>query len=127
MHAVAIVFVLFTCFLGQPADCSTESVMSECQIITSAEDESKSDLLITLLTNSYLNCAVGYQIEFHGERKTVSLDSASANFTFSSTEAQSFQDEIIVYPMNILNVASLVPCIFNLGGECSCIIQFVCG
>ena len=124
MHAV--VCVLFSCFIDKPDDCSTESVMSECQIITSAEDESDFDLFITLLTSSYLACSAGYQIVFHGERKTVSLDSASANFTIIATEALSFQDNIIVYVMSNLNSTSQRPCIFNLGGECSCMIHCVC-
>ena len=127
MHAVAIVYVLFTCFIDRPATCSTKSVMSECQIITHAEDESKIDLLITLLTKSYLYCAVKYQIEFHGEKKIVSLDSASANFTISATEAQSFQNEITVNTLDIEYRTGQVPCIFNLGGECSCMIQCFSG
>ena len=96
-------------------------VQPNCRASISGED-SKSDVMITLQANASLMCVVGYQIQFNGESKNVSLEAPSANFTISTAEGQSFQKEIIVYTLDSENRTGQVPCVFSISGESPCMM-----
>ena len=114
-------FAFLTCFVDGPANCSSVLVEPNCHASTSDED-SKSDIMITLQTNASLMCVVGYEIQFNGESKSVSLESPSANFTISTAEGQPFQKEIIVYTLDSENRTGQTPCVFSISGEPACMI-----
>ena len=112
-------------FIDGPADCSTTSVILQCQV-TGAEDQSKTDFLITVFTNSTLMCVEGYQIEFNGENKSVSLESPTANFVINVSEDQPLLNEIIVYTLDFENRTGNVPCNFNIPGEFPYMVHYAC-
>ena len=101
--------------LDGPADCSKMFVMPECCATTNATGDT--DFSIILSTSTSLMCVEGYQIQFNGEIKNVSLSSPSANFTISDGEGQSVQNEIVIYTLDYENRIGLVPCTFNIPGE----------
>ena len=91
------------------------SVVPECHATTNAMGDT--DFSITLPNSTSLMCVEGYQIQFNGESKNVSLSSPSASFTISDGEGQSVQDEIVVYTLDYENRICQVPCTFNISGE----------
>ena len=91
------------------------SVVPECHATTNAMGDT--NFSVTLPTSTSLMCVEGYQIQFNGESKTVSLSSPSANFTVNSGEGQSVQNEIVVYTLDHENRAGQVPCTYNITGE----------
>ena len=108
--------VLVICFIDGPANCSSMSVLPLCQAFSNAEDDSKTDISITLSTNGSPMCVVGYQIQFNGESKHVSMGS-TADFTIIASEAQPFKNEIVVYTLDYENRTGQVPCTFSIAGE----------
>ena len=116
-----VLFSFLTCLVDGPANCSDLYVEPNCHASTSGED-SKSDIMITLQTNASLMCVVGYEIQFNGESKNVSLQSPSSNFAISTAEGQPFQKEIIVYTLDSENRTGQIPCVFSISGEPPCMI-----
>ena len=112
-------------FIDGPADCSTMSVIPQCQA-TIAEDESTADFLITVSTNGTLMCVEGYQIQFNGENKSVSLESPTANFVINVSDGQPLLNEIIVYTLDFENRTGNVLCNFNVLGEFPYMNQYTC-
>ena len=105
-----------TCFIDGPANCSDMHVMPKCHVSTSDED-SRSDMVITLQNNSSLMCVVGFQVQFNGESKNVTLESPSAIFAINTTHEQLLQKEIIVHTLDFENRMGQMPCIFDISGE----------
>ena len=106
-------------FPDGPANCSNGSVVPVCRAKPIAEDDMKTDILVTLSsTCSYdLMCVMGYRIQFNGESRNVSLDSPSANFIISTEEGQPFSNKIVVYTMDYENRTGQIPCAFKVAGK----------
>ena len=90
-------------------------VVPECHATTNAMGDT--DFSITLPNSTGLMCVEGYQIQFNGESKNVSLSSPSASFTISDGEGQPVQDEIVVHTLDYENRICQMPCTSNISGE----------
>ena len=103
-------------FADGPANCSNMSVVPD--ITSNAENSSEYYVLITLFPDENLMCAVSYLIQFNGESITVPVSSPSAEFLV--TQAEPFDNEVVVYTLDYENRTGPIPCVFTIGESCTC-------
>ena len=116
----------FLNFLDGPADCSTTSVILQCQLITNAHDDTTGDFLImTLQIINSLMCVNRYEIQFNGQSEIVSLESPAAIFVISDGE-QPVLNQITVNTIDYENRIGQVPCNFSIPGEFPRIFHVSC-
>ena len=96
-----------------------------CQATPNAEDDTKTDISVTLSISKDLMCVVGYHIQFHGESRNVSLDSPPETFTISVEKGQPFPNEIVVVrTLDYENRTGKVPCTFKVAGKFGKVLHY---
>ena len=107
------------CFVADgPANCSSTSIVPECQITTNTQSSSEAQVLISLSAIGSLMCVVRYLIQFNGENRTVPVNSPSAEFPVTITQGNTSDIEVVVYTLDYENRTGQMPCIL-IAGESS--------